>query len=77
MFPIRNRISRMIDCEVDFELLALPPSTYSDEFSGDHSSEVPPDPIPNSEVKLASADGTARVTMWESRTSPEIHYEGS
>ena len=34
---------------------------------GDDSAEVPPDPIPNSEVKLLHADGTARVTVWESR----------
>ncbi len=26
---------------------------------GDHSEEVPPVPIPNTEVKLFSADGTA------------------
>ena len=46
------------------------------KFSGGYCEEATPDPIPNSEVKLASADGTARVTMWESRTLPEIHYEG-
>lgn len=38
--------------------------------SGDHSGEDPPDYIPNSEVKLSSADGTLRETVWESRTSP-------
>ena len=32
--------------------------------------EATPDPIPNSEVKLLGADGTARVTWWESRTLP-------
>ncbi len=40
------------------------------QISGGDSEEVPPDPIPNSEVKLFSADGTARETWWESRTSP-------
>ena len=27
-------------------------------------------PIPNRKVKLYSVDGTARVTVWESRTLP-------
>src|SRR5690606_27532302 len=39
--------------------------------SGGYSGRVTPDPIPNSEVKPASADGTARETVWESRTSPD------
>jgi hypothetical protein len=38
--------------------------------SGDDIEEVTPDPIPNSEVKLFGADGTAGETQWESRTSP-------
>ena len=41
------------------------------QISGDHSGEVPPDPIPNSEVKFTSANGTARETLWESRTLPD------
>ena len=40
--------------------------------SGGLSGWDPPDPISNSEVKPASANGTARVTVWESRTSPEF-----
>ena len=43
----------------------------SSEKSGDNSEEDPPVPIPNTEVKLFSADGTWRVTARESRTSPE------
>ncbi len=39
-------------------------------FSGGHSEEETPVPIPNTEVKLSSADGTARATEWESRTLP-------
>lgn len=39
-------------------------------FGGDVE-RVPPDPIPNSEVKPLRADGTARVTWWESRTPPK------
>ena len=33
--------------------------------------EVTPVPIPNTEVKLLSADGTARAAVWESRTPPK------
>ena len=43
----------------------------SSEKSGDNSEEVPPVPIPNTEVKLFSADGTWRVTARESRALPE------
>ena len=44
---------------------------------GGHSGGVTPDPIPNSEVKPSSADGTARETVWESRTPPGIKYKAS
>ena len=37
---------------------------------GDDIEKVIPDPIPNSEVKLFRADGTAQTPVWESRTSP-------
>ena len=40
------------------------------KFFGGNSEEVPPVPIPNTEVKLFSADGTAWETMWESRSPP-------
>ncbi len=33
---------------------------------------VPPVPIPNTEVKHFSADGTAWGTMWESRSPPKL-----
>ena len=32
-----------------------------------------PVPIPNTVVKRSSADGTARETVWESRTPPGIN----
>ncbi len=41
-------------------------------FGGDSEGETPV-PIPNTEVKPFSADGTARVTVWESRTLPKIY----
>ncbi len=43
-------------------------------FAGGYGEEVPPDSIPNSEVKLPSADGTAREPVWESRTSPALKF---
>ena len=41
-------------------------------FLGDFSEEVTPVPIPHTAVKLLSADGTAWVTVWESRSSPGL-----
>src|SRR6266404_652912 len=41
-------------------------------FSGDFVDRVTPVPIPNTEVKPVGADGTARVTVWESRKSPGL-----
>ena len=43
--------------------------------SGGYSGDVTPDPISNSEVKLASANGTARETVWESRTPPDLSWD--
>jgi hypothetical protein len=44
----------------------------TDVFRG-HSGGGTPGPIPNPEVKPSSADGTARATVWESR-SPRNHF---
>ena len=44
--------------------------TINPKFSGGDFEEATPDPIPNSEVKLFGADGTAREAVWESRTPP-------
>ena len=38
---------------------------------GDNDAEVTPVPIPNTVVKLCSADDTWREAAWESRSSPE------
>ena len=43
--------------------------------SGDDGEGVPPVPIPNTEVKPFSADGTWLDTARESRTLPESIYE--
>ena len=45
-------------------------------FSGGYGREATPDPIPNSEVKLSSADGTAWATVWESRSPPDPYIKG-
>jgi hypothetical protein len=46
---------------------------FSTFFGGD-GEEGTPVPIPNTEVKLFSADGTAREAVWESRTPPKISF---
>jgi hypothetical protein len=43
-------------------------------FFGGNSEEETPVPIPNTEVKLFSADGTAWEAKWESRTPPKNLY---
>ena len=44
--------------------------TPDTKFPGGHRSRVTPVPIPNTEVKPVSADGTACVGAWESRSLP-------
>jgi hypothetical protein len=44
------------------------------KLSGGNGGGATPDPIPNSAVKPSSADGTARETVWESRTPPGIIF---
>jgi hypothetical protein len=44
------------------------------KISGGDIEEVTPDPIPNSEVKLFGANGTAGGTQWESRSLPGSFY---
>ena len=51
-------------------LRADPATTFDPKVSGGDFEEATPDPIPNSEVKLFGADGTAREAVWESRTPP-------
>jgi hypothetical protein len=48
--------------------------TESNSFFGGNSKEETPVPIPNTEVKLFCADGTAREAEWESRTLPKNFY---
>ena len=46
------------------------------KFPGGHRGRVTPVPIPNTEVKPATADGTACVGVWESRSLPGLFQEG-
>ena len=43
-----------------------------DKDFGGHGGGVTPVPIPNTEVKPTSADGTWEETPWESRTPPDF-----
>ena len=51
--------------------------TPGSKFAGGHRIRVPPVPIPNTEVKPDTADGTARETVWESRSLPALFLRPS
>ena len=50
--------------------LVLKEQLFQLNMSGDEGEEVTPVPIPNTEVKLFSADGSWGLSPCESRTSP-------
>ena len=50
-------------------------SPTASKFPGGHRGRVTPVPIPNTEVKPATADGTACVGVWESRSLPGFNRE--
>ena len=43
-------------------------------LAGAYCDEVPPVPIPNTEVKLISAEDTWREAAWENRAVPALYY---
>ena len=45
---------------------------FANQFPGGHRGRVTPVPIPNTEVKPATADGTACAGVWESRSLPGV-----
>ena len=51
--------------------------TPGNQFPGGHRGRVTPVPIPNTVVKPATADGTACVGVWESRSLPGLISEGT
>ena len=56
---------------IDFDNLMFSFEGTRYPLSGGHSKEVPPVPIPNTEVKLLSVEDTWRATARENRTLPE------
>ena len=48
--------------------------SFETSFSGVSSEGETPVPIPNTEVKPLSADGTALETVWESRSPPGSYF---
>ena len=48
--------------------------SLKNRFAGVYSDGATPDPIPNSEVKPVSGDGSAVVTLWESSTMPAFLF---
>ncbi len=48
---------------------------YVYQLPGGYGGGETPVPIPNTAVKPSSADGTAWVTAWESRSSPGYHTD--
>ena len=57
--PVKANIKKVVD--------------FQTTLAGGYSKEVTPDPIPNSEVKLFSVDGTA-CRLWESRSPPAFFF---
>ena len=43
-------------------------------FSGDNNEEEIPVPMPNTEVKLLSAEDTCELPCWENRKLPDFFY---
>jgi hypothetical protein len=65
------RLSEATATNREFSAITAPKSWRGrPNISGGNIEEAIPDPISNSEVKLFGADGTARATLWESRTLP-------
>ena len=46
---------------------------HYDILAGAYCDEVPPVPIPNTEVKLISAEDTWREAAWENRAVPALY----
>ena len=46
--------------------------TPGSKYAGGHRIRVTPVPIPNTEVKPDTADGTVWATAWESRSLPAV-----
>ena len=75
----RSRLFLVLGCRVKKLLVKrivrekIEQTTNKRKKFGGNGGEVTPLSIPNREVKLTSADGTALETGWESRTLPDIN----
>ena len=68
---ITQHDQRSPERRTDPQLTTLPDFALRfDFFPGGYTGEVTPVPIPNTEVKLSKANGTAGASLWESRTLP-------
>ena len=67
----RRRDIRSMEEEVIKTKSDIVKDIEKDTISGDNSEGVPPVPIPNTEVKPFSVDGTWLETARESRSSPD------
>ena len=67
----RRRDIRSMEDEVIKAKSDIAKDIEEDTISGDNSEGVPPVPIPNTEVKPFSVDGTWLETARESRSSPD------
>src|SRR5437764_7216164 len=54
------------------QIASAPVRPQADKFAGGHRIRVTPVPIPNTEVKPDTADGTVWETVWESRSLPAL-----
>ena len=57
--------ARLVSCDPRHQ-------TPGTKYAGGHRIRVTPVPIPNTEVKPDTADGTAWETVWESRSLPAV-----
>src|SRR5690242_5036322 len=69
-------VCRIFSCRAALTVCDRLRSFFDIEFPGGHRSRVTPVPIPNTEVKPATADGTAGATLWESRSLPGLFRPG-
>ena len=69
---MKARVGRKSSTDASKNFSASEQNNLRQQVSGGITGGATPDPIPNSEVKPSRADGTARSSVWESRTPPEF-----
>ena len=69
---LQNRLGSSSNDRIDIGCATPSNPRQQDRFPGGHRRGVTPVPIPNTEVKPSTADGTAWVTAWESRSLPGL-----